>query len=80
VAEGRADAAVALQAAGRGFGLETIPLFDKQYDLVMPTEVFEAPLVQPLVEHLASARFRREVGHLANYDAGPTGVVTALSA
>lgn len=80
VAEGRADAAVALQAAGRRFGLDTIPLFDERYDLLMPKEVFEAPLLRPLVEHLSSARFRREVGRLAGYDAGPTGVVTALSA
>ena len=80
VAEGRADAAVALRAAGQRLGLETIPLFDEQYDLVTPREVFEAPLLRPLIDHITSERFRREVGRLGGYDAGPTGVVTALSA
>ncbi len=80
VAEGRADAAVALRAAGQRFGLETIPLFDEQYDLVTPREFFETPLLRPLLDHITSEQFRREVGRLEGYDAGPTGVVTALSA
>ena len=80
VAEGQADAAVALFAAGRQLDLETIPLFDEQYDLVTPREVFEAPLLRPLVDRVTSDRFRREVGRLGGYDAGSTGVVTALSA
>jgi putative molybdopterin biosynthesis protein len=80
VAEGHADVAVALFAAGLQLDLETIPLFDEQYDLVTPREVFEAPLLRPLVDHVTSDRFRREVGRLEGYDAGPTGVVTALSA
>ena len=80
VAEGQADAAVALFAAGRQLELETIPLFEEQYDLVTPREMFEGPLLRPLVDHVTSDRFRREVGHLGGYDAGSTGVVTALSA
>jgi len=80
VAEGQADAAVALFAVARQLDLETIPLFDEQYDLVTPREVFEAPLLRPLVERVTSDRFRREVGRLGGYDAGSTGVVTALSA
>lgn len=80
VADGRADATVALRAAGLRLGLETVPLFDEQYDLVTPREVFETPLLRPLFEHMRSARFRREVGRLGGYDAGSTGVVTALSA
>jgi putative molybdopterin biosynthesis protein len=80
VAEGRADAAVGLRAAGRRLGLETLPLFDEQYDLVTPREVFEAPLLRPMLEHLGTERFRRAVAELEGYDASVTGTVTQLSA
>jgi putative molybdopterin biosynthesis protein len=80
VAEGPADAAVGLRAAGRRLGLDTLPLFDEQYDLVTPREVFEAPLLRPLLEHISSERFRQAVGELDGYDASVTGVVTPLSA
>lgn len=80
VAEGRADAAVGLRAAGRRLGLETIPLFDEQYDLVTPREVFEGALFQSLLAHIVTERFRRAVGELDGYDAGLTGTVTPLRA
>jgi putative molybdopterin biosynthesis protein len=80
VAEGRADAAVALRAAGRSLGLEMVPLFDEQYDLVVPREIFEAPLLRPLLEHLSSDRFKAAVEDLDGYDASLTGAVTTLSA
>ncbi len=80
VDEGRADAAVGLRAAGRRLGLETIPLFDEQYDLVTPREVFEGALFQSLLAHIVTERFRRAVGELDGYDAGLTGTVTPLRA
>lgn len=80
VAEGRADAAVGLRAAGRRLELGLHPLFEEQYDLVVPREVFETPLLQPLLEHLRSERFRRTVADLEGYDASVTGVATALHA
>ena len=80
MAEGRADAAVGLRAAGTRLGLEKLPLFDEQYDLVIPRETFEAPLLESMLEHLRSERFRRAVGELDGYDAGVTGRATPLSA
>ncbi len=80
VAEGRADAAVGLRAAGCRLGLETLPLFDEQYDLVTPLEVFESPLLRPLLEHIKSERFRAAVAKLEGYDASVTGVVTPVNA
>jgi hypothetical protein len=47
---------------------------------VIPREVFEAPLLQPVLGHLRSERFRRAVAGLEGYDASVTGAVTALSA
>ena len=79
VADGRADAAVGLRAAADRLGLDAVPLFEEQYDLVMPRETFEGELLRPVIAHLASDEFRATVAGLPGYDAGMTGAILHVS-
>jgi putative molybdopterin biosynthesis protein len=53
--------------------LDFIPLFQERYDLVIPGEQVESQRLQPLLNHLQSAEFRRTMDGLGGYDTAHTG-------
>ncbi len=71
IAQGRADAAVGLQAAARQHGLDFIPLFEERYDLVLPRE--QEKLLTPLLDYLQTAAFRSELDSLTGYNTAHSG-------
>ncbi|MBS1249304.1 MAG: hypothetical protein MAG431_00880 [Chloroflexi bacterium] len=73
VAEGRADAGIAVLAAVQGRELDFIPLFEERYDLVIPAETYQNPLLAPTLDALHAGDFRRTVEGLGGYDTGETG-------
>jgi putative molybdopterin biosynthesis protein len=73
VAEGNADTAVAILAAARRFELDFVPLFEERYDLVLPTRLCNDPLLEPLLDYLQTAVFRRHIASLDGYDSTKTG-------
>lgn len=78
VAEGQADAGLGLLAAARQGNLDFIPLFQERYDLVIPQEQYESALLQPILDRLQSAGFRRAVEGLGGYDITHTGEITMM--
>ena len=50
-----------------------ITLFDERYDLIMPTEALQNPLLQPLLNQVQSGPFRHAINALAGYDSTETG-------
>jgi putative molybdopterin biosynthesis protein len=73
VAEGRADAGIALQAVAKQFELNFIPLFVERFDLVLPSRKTSEKEMQPLLNHLQSAVLRTAVANLGGYDTDHTG-------
>ncbi|MGA2819989.1 MAG: substrate-binding domain-containing protein [Anaerolineales bacterium] len=71
VQRGEADAALGLQAAARGHGLEFLPLFQERFDLVFPRERSE--LLSPVLEALQTQQFRRSMEALSGYETARTG-------
>jgi putative molybdopterin biosynthesis protein len=71
VATGEADAALGLQASATNAGLGFLPLFQERYDLVIPDD--QLPVVQPLMDTLATGAFRRWSTSLAGYELGHAG-------
>lgn len=71
VAEGRADAALGLQAAAHKFGLYFIPLFNERYDLVFPHELSRQLSI--LLNYIQTAGFRRDMAGLNGYECAHTG-------
>ncbi len=77
VATGRADCGLGIPAAAQALGLDFVPLFRERYDLVIPREHAESPLLAPLFAVLADEAFRAAVMRLPGYDLRPMGKVIA---
>ena len=78
VADGSAEVALGIYAAARTEGLDFVPLLEERYDLVTPTSVCEAGVLDPLLTLLRTQRFRRAVRALGGYATRETGRVTTL--
>ncbi len=71
IASGEADAALGLQASARQYHLDFIPLFEERYDLVLPRE--QEDTLAPLLEHIQTAAFRRDLNALTGYNTSHSG-------
>lgn len=77
VASGRADCGLAIAAAAQALDLDFIPLFEERYDLIIPREFADSPLLQPLIELLHDPIFRQAVSRLPGYDTSLMGTPIA---
>jgi putative molybdopterin biosynthesis protein len=68
---GKADAAIGIQAAAWEARLDFIPLFEERYDLIFSNE--QLNLLGPLLDHLQTASFRRELNSLTGYNTAHSG-------
>jgi len=73
VASGAADVGLGILAAARALDLEFVPLFNEQYQLVIPREHYEAPILAPLLDILRSPEFKAQVDALGGYDVTDMG-------
>jgi putative molybdopterin biosynthesis protein len=72
-----ADVGLGILAAARALELDFLPLFNEQYQLVIPREHFESPVLAPLLEILRGSEFPTEVESLGGYDVTDMGRVVA---
>ena len=77
VQAGRADAGLGILPAARAMGLDFIPLFDEQYDLVIPNDFYESELLAPMLSMIRSPDFQAEVQSLGGYDTSEMGTLRA---
>ncbi len=75
---GRADVGLGILPAARAMGLDFIPLFDEQYDLVIPTEFYESGLLAPMLDMIRSPVFQSEVQALGGYNVSQMGTLKAI--
>lgn len=75
VLSGRADAGLGVAAAADALGLDFLPLFDEEYDLVIPGEVYSSELLAPFLEVIASPVFMQEASALHGYDFSIAGKI-----
>ena len=71
IASGQVDVALGLQASALQFDLDFIPLFEERYDLVLPRE--QEGALSPLLEHIQTAAFRRDLNTLTGYNTAHSG-------
>lgn len=67
VAGGAADAGLGVYSAAVALGLDFIPVGEEDYELVIPAEQFDHPLVQRLLQLAAGDEFRRRLTELGGY-------------
>lgn len=77
VASGRADVALGIAAAAQALGLDFIPLFSEQYDLIIPRLHYHSPLLAPLLELLHTEEFKKAVVALPGYNVEEMGDLRA---
>ncbi len=73
IAEGKAEAGLGLEEAAAVFGLDFVFLTRERYDLVIPAETLESPLVKALVIWLATPEAKNTLSYLTGYDLSQTG-------
>lgn len=77
VRSGTADCGLGILAAARALGLDFVPLFNEQYDLVIPSEYYTSELFAPLLAVIRSEEFAATVEALGGYDTRGIGQVIA---
>jgi putative molybdopterin biosynthesis protein len=75
VASGAADVGLGILAAARALELDFFPLFNEEYQLVIPREHYESSVLEPVLEILSDPRFHSEVDALGGYDVADMGKV-----
>jgi putative molybdopterin biosynthesis protein len=75
---GRADVGLGILPAARAMGLDFIPLFEEQYDLVIPAEFYDSELIAPMLEMIRSPEFQSEVQSLGGYNVSQMGILKAV--
>ncbi len=75
VAEGRADAGLAIRAVAQQFKLGFVPLQAERFDVVMRRRDYFEPPVQKLLALARTPEFRTRAAALGGYDVGATGQV-----
>jgi len=76
VLNGQADVVIGIQAAAWEAQLDFIELFEERYDLIIPAE--QAQLVNPLLDHLQTGSFRRQLNSLTGYNTAHSGEQISL--
>lgn len=77
VASGVATCGLGIAAAARALNLGFMPLFKERYELVIPREHYDSPLLRPLLAALRDPRFQAQVAALPGYDIAHMGQVVA---
>jgi putative molybdopterin biosynthesis protein len=70
VASGRADCGLGIPAAAQALELDFVPLFDEEYQLVIPKRYADDRLFVPFFEVIASRAFQAAVAGMPGYGVG----------
>ena len=77
VSSGRADCGLGIAAAAQALDLDFIPLFDEQYQFVVPRLYLDSPLLAPIFELAQKAEFQKAILALPGYDISHIGLKIA---
>lgn len=75
VAQGVADAGIAIRAVALAWDLDFIPLSAERFDLVFPQSLVGDERVERLIDELGSSSFRRELDSIGGYETRESGQV-----
>ena len=79
VSGGSANAGLGILSAARALELDFVPLFDEEYDLIVPVEHHRSSQLQPLLALLNDPEFRAAVHDMGGYDVSVMGSVRTIS-
>jgi putative molybdopterin biosynthesis protein len=75
VASHRADCGLAVASAAVALGLDFIPLYEEEYQLIIPQELMDDPLLLPLFTLSSDKLFRSDIMSLPGYSVAQMGEI-----
>nr|WP_320012987.1 molybdopterin biosynthesis protein [uncultured Desulfobulbus sp.] len=69
----KVDVGLGIKSAAKALGLDFVPLLEERYDLLIPGQFFESPMIQAALEVITSRRFQERVEALGGYSTRETG-------
>ncbi len=79
VASGAADTGLAVLSAARALGLDFVPVARERYDLAIPEEYHETPMLQALLAIVREDEgFRQQLEAMGGYDLSETGKMQGI--
>ena len=67
IAGGSADAGMGIYSAAKLYGLDFLPICIEEYDLLIPDDAYDTPLIRRLLEVLKSDAFRTKLMDMGGY-------------
>ncbi len=78
VLSGAADTGLAVLSAAQALGLDFIPVAKERYDLAIPQEFYDSPMLQPLIGIIREDKeFRDQIIGMGGYDVSEMGKIMA---
>jgi putative molybdopterin biosynthesis protein len=68
VASGTADCSLGIRAAAQALGLDFVPVTEERYDLCVPREFWDQPVIRRALDVVNEGGFRKAVESLGGYD------------
>ena len=75
ISSGRADCGLGIAAAAQALDLDFIPLFEEEYDLVIPRVFCEGELLAPLFNIMTEKSFKDSISTLSGYNVKDMGKI-----
>ena len=78
IAGGSADAGMGIYSAARLYDLDFLPVCIEEYDLLIPDQAWDSPMVRQLLSILKSPAFREKVESMGGYTLDRPGELIEL--
>lgn len=75
IAADSADAGMGILSAAQLYGLDFVPLYLEQYDLLVPDYAWELPLLQKVIDIMKSVEFRQRLEGMGGYELHTPGAI-----
>ncbi len=75
IKSGRVDFGMGIAAAAYAMDLDFVPICEENYQLVIPTDLYESALLAPLLEILADKEFYKVLSQMSGYRVGNIGQI-----
>lgn len=78
VLSGKVDVGLGIKSAARALGLDFVPLVEERYDLLIPGQMFDTPMIAKVLDVMQLADFRQAIKLLGGYSTRETGQLVPL--
>jgi len=78
VLSGKVDVGLGIKSAANALGLDFVSLVEERYDLLIPGELFDTPMIQAVLAVIDKPLFKETVERMGGYSTRDTGKLVAM--